>query len=99
VSYQMIGRFIIAILILFYLCATSPALSTQDDLESIKNDWENKHYSEVLPKLLAYKKGVGKDKNDFEIDYMIATSLCNVPKVAKQGCQYFMWMTITYNLY
>src|SRR5215475_12997483 len=76
------------------LCVT--AASAQINMEWIRQQWRAHNYREVIAPLKDYLTSLNDDSRAFEPDYMMATSLTNLPDHHNEGCRYFMAMVSLY---
>jgi hypothetical protein len=75
---------------------TSLKIYAEHDLNSLQTLWEERKYKEVAAKLIEYRKGPFGE--NALVDYMIATSLCQIPDLRQDGNKYFRWILSHYSL-
>jgi len=85
------------VLLLAVLGLHVTAASAQVNMEWIRQQWRAHSYREVIAPLKDYLASLNDDALAFEPDYMMATSLTNLPDHHDEGCRYFMVMVGLYN--
>jgi hypothetical protein len=80
------------------LAATMPLLRSahaQDPLPQFRQEWRNRDYADLRNPLIDYWYSLNGQDN-FEVDFMIGTTLWNLSDSRDQGCQYLQSMAGVY---
>jgi PAN domain len=67
----------------------------QDQVSNLKTDWRAQRFSKVLRPLLEYRDSLGAG-GDFEVDYMIGTSMCHISDFNRDGISYLWTLPAAY---
>ena len=89
------SRLFVLCSIVLAVCALSAA--AQVNMPWIRSQWRNGNYADVIGPLHDFLSTLGDGDKNFEADYMMATSLSNLPDHHEQGCSYFDVMAGLYN--
>ncbi len=85
----------LVVAIAFPAAAVFSPTTGQDQLSDLKSEWRAQKYREVLRPLLDYRDSLG-DAGDFEVDYMIGTSLCHLSNLRSDGINYLRHLPAAY---